>query len=516
MGTPAPHGPAAAPAAIGPVDRVTFFEEQRRNRRRSWRFSALGLLAVLATGIPVSIIITPYLYAFLLLTGHIANAIRPLDPATMGHLHAVAYLLPRAIAQIGKVKSVAAVPALLLPLVILVLPGAALMLLLWIAVRLVFRSTGVGGILLRLNARPPRAGDLDEERLVHLVEEMSIAAGVPVPRVLVIDSPNANVAAIGSSLTDGAIVVTRGLLTALSREQAEAMIAHVVGSVGNGDLSIARVLLSVYRTFGIIEIVLDSALGPPARDAVWRLVRLAFMTRGTDREEREAGEVSELLEAGAAGETPAASPSTRPRRGAPRRDSLLWSLFFGLPAATAQFSVGMASALLFGPAFAALWRTRRRLADASAVQLTRNPESLASALERLQQVDVHVAGGEPVSYLFAIWRGAGGNDRYSSFQPSVSRRLKRLQAMGAKLRAGERLSRGAVVALVILLTIIGPLMIVALGLSIVALAMMLMLTVAIMSVMLVVADKALGAVFRWGPVLIHTWLPHWIARLRAR
>ena len=74
---------AVRPASIpGPVDRVHFEDEQRRYRRKSWRFSVFAALAALTTGIPACFIVTPLIYAFALLVAHIINVISPLSPAT--------------------------------------------------------------------------------------------------------------------------------------------------------------------------------------------------------------------------------------------------------------------------------------------------------------------------------------------------------------------------------------------------------------------------------------------------
>ena len=73
----------------------------------------------------------------------------------------------------------------------------ATIVLLWAVVRLTFRRTGVGGVLRRMEARPPRSGDLAEQRLANLVQEVAVAAAVPPPRVLLIDTKAANVAAAG-------------------------------------------------------------------------------------------------------------------------------------------------------------------------------------------------------------------------------------------------------------------------------------------------------------------------------
>ena len=62
-----------------------------------------------------------------------------------------------------------------------VVPGTVVMLLFWAFVRLTFRGTGVGGMLRRLDGRPPQSGDLAEQRVANLVQEVAVAAGVPRP-----------------------------------------------------------------------------------------------------------------------------------------------------------------------------------------------------------------------------------------------------------------------------------------------------------------------------------------------
>ena len=67
---------AAAPTSIpGPVDRVHFEDEQRRYRRKSWRFSVFAAFAALTTGIPACVIVTPVIYALALLVAYIINVV---------------------------------------------------------------------------------------------------------------------------------------------------------------------------------------------------------------------------------------------------------------------------------------------------------------------------------------------------------------------------------------------------------------------------------------------------------
>jgi len=75
----------------------------------------------------------------------------------------------------------------------------------------------------------------------------------------------------------------------------------------------------------------------------------------------------------------------------------------GLASITARMTNALYTALGLGPWLAAMWRARRRLADASAVQLTRNPTMLASAVRTLDGCDVAVPGGWIAYFLFPVW-----------------------------------------------------------------------------------------------------------------
>src|SRR5206468_1262471 len=83
--------------------------------------------------------------------------------------------------------------------VLLMIPGALLLLSCWLGVRRLFRSAGAGAALLSLGARPPRADDVEEQQLANVVAEMALAAGVAAPDVRLLDWPEHNAAVIGAS-----------------------------------------------------------------------------------------------------------------------------------------------------------------------------------------------------------------------------------------------------------------------------------------------------------------------------
>ncbi|MBV8053526.1 MAG: M48 family metalloprotease, partial [Acidobacteriaceae bacterium] len=232
-----------------PRDRESFLDAQRRNRRATWRISVLCVVAAVIMGIPLALIITPLLYAVVLIGADIINYFSPLPQDF--------WQLASEFARFGKValnwllQHQAADPGtLVIGLAVMLLPGILLSVALWLAVDVLFRRSGVGGALLALNAREPNQNQLKELQLVDVVQEMAIAAGIPPPTVMLIDSGGANAAAIGSCAADARIVVSRRLLDDLSRDELEGVLAHMIASIGNGDLRIAFRITAVFETCG--------------------------------------------------------------------------------------------------------------------------------------------------------------------------------------------------------------------------------------------------------------------------
>lgn len=76
------------------IDRVHFLDEQRRNRRRSLRFSAFAVVAVGLAGIPLCVLVSPLLFGIALVGAHVLDLIAPLSDARWDRLHDVAFALP--------------------------------------------------------------------------------------------------------------------------------------------------------------------------------------------------------------------------------------------------------------------------------------------------------------------------------------------------------------------------------------------------------------------------------------
>ncbi len=103
-----------------------------------------------------------------------------------------------------------------------------------------------------------RSAELKELQLADVVQEMAIAAGLPAPRVMLIDSPGANAVVVGASSEDARIIVSRRLIDDLSREELEGVLAHLIASVANGDLRIAVRMTAVFEACGLLVAIINA------------------------------------------------------------------------------------------------------------------------------------------------------------------------------------------------------------------------------------------------------------------
>jgi Zn-dependent protease with chaperone function len=517
----------APPASIaGPVDRVHFADEQRRYRRKSWRFSLFAAIAVLTTGIPACIVATPVIYAFVLLVAYIINTISPISSTTWAALQRLSEAIPRGVEAISEGGSALDIPRVATGVAVLVVPGALLMLALWIAVRGLVGRVGVGWALDRVGARALNTRDPEERQLGNLVEEIAVAAGVKPPRVMLIDSTDTNAAVTGLDVDDSTILVTRGLLDTLDRDETQAVIAHLVGSVGNGDLRIASIIFSIYQTWGALSMLLNAPVERRARKAVWRALKVAFRSRSRTVDQWEAEFVSDELVRGAivedgdpndVGERVLSSSSDDNRANVFEKGYVMVMLPLIMGALVVRFAIFVSSVVLIGPIISFMWRTRRHLADAMAVQLTRYPNGLVTALHKLsisRESSVKGAGG--LEFLFIVWPGGTASKdavigQFARMHPKLHKRQRRLRALGATnvsdaQASGERWTPGKTVGVLLLTLLIGPLSAIALGLSVALIGMLTMLTLMMMMVLMFAV---------WGGLkLVFIIIPGWIAGRR--
>ena len=188
-------------------------------------------------------------------------------------------------------------------------------------------------VLSSTRAREADPDDLKEKQWMNVIEEMSIAAGIPMPKIYVIDDPDPNAFATGRDPQHSSIAITRGLLETLNREELQAVAAHEMSHIKNLDI---RLMLVVAVLVGSVALLAD-----------WARRSMFWGRRGrSSREDNRGGGAVILL--------------------------IVWL-----------------AAVILAPILSriiAMCVSRRReyLADATGAELTRNPLALASALEKIE------------------------------------------------------------------------------------------------------------------------------------
>ncbi|MCE8003685.1 M48 family metallopeptidase [Billgrantia ethanolica] len=235
-----------------------------------------------------------------------------------------------------------------------------------------------------LGGRPINADtrDPDERRLLNVVEEMAIASGLPVPLVYVLEEGGINAFAAGYAPQDAAIGVTRGAIQSLTRDELQGVVAHEFSHVLHGDMRLNMRLIALL--YGVLVIGL-----------VGRMLLRGTATRRMVRGSRQNNAQVVLLGAG-----------------------------------LALMLVGFIGTLCGNLIKAAVSRQREFLADASAVQYTRNPAGLADALKRVaahtQGSELRAAQAEEFSHLF-FSRGVSGLRGLTATHPPLATRIRRLE-----------------------------------------------------------------------------------------
>ena len=253
-------------------------------------------------------------------------------------------------------------------------------------------AQSLGGRLLA-----PDTNDFYEKRLLNIVEEMAIASGMPVPHVYLMDEEiGINAFAAGFQPSDAIIGVTKGCLTKLSRLQLQGVIGHEFSHILNGDMRMNMRLIAIL--FGIL------CIGLLGRFILQLGARHSITSRA--RKSR----------------TLFASSSSKKEGGIP--------LFF--------VGIGLMilgySGVFFGKLIqSAVSRQREYLADASAVQFTRNPQAIAEALKVIGYGGVGSAIGnsrrEEFSHAFfsnAIHNHFSLSFGFLSTHPKLEERIRRI------------------------------------------------------------------------------------------
>jgi len=250
---------------------------------------------------------------------------------------------------------------------------------------------GGKAIALALGGRPltAPATDPDERELQNIVEEMSIASAVPMPTIYVLDrEPGINAFAAGFRPEDAVIGVTKGAMQFLTRDELQGVVAHEFSHILNGDMRLNLRLVAWLHGILCIAIAGQGLLAGARRCVAWT-------SRG-----------DEVNKAG------------------------LGLFFFGSIVGVIIYGLGSIG-MFFGHLIkSAVARQREFLADAAAVQFTRNPMGLASALKKIGGLAhgsrIRSPMAEEASHMFF-----GNSLRGSWFgifatHPSLKKRIKLL------------------------------------------------------------------------------------------
>lgn len=223
----------------------------------------------------------------------------------------------------------------------------------------------------------------DNPELYRLVENLCITAGLPLPKIYIIDSAQPNAFAAGRNAQHAVIAVTKGLLEKLERVELEGVVAHELSHIGNKDILLQTIIVVLV---GVIVIMTDF------------FFRISFWGGFGGRNSREGG-----------------------------RARLIMIL------------ISLALAIL-APIFAnliklAISRKREFLADASGALLTRYPEGLARALEKISADTNPLKGANDATahlYIASPFRGKEKTSwlhKLYRTHPLVEERIKALRGM---------------------------------------------------------------------------------------
>jgi heat shock protein HtpX len=224
----------------------------------------------------------------------------------------------------------------------------------------------------------------DAPQLFNVVEEMSIAAGVPMPKVRIMETDALNAFATGTSTSNASIAVTRGLLNQLNRDELQGVVAHEMAHIANLD---TRYMTVVVVTVGLIALIADITL----RSMAW----------GRFGGSRNSGD----------------------RRGGGNAILIIVLLVVAIVAPLAAKAVQMAVS-----------RQREYLADATSVQFTRNPNGLISALTKLTAAAAPFPGvSRATQHLFIvnpIQTFTAKSSALLATHPDIEDRIARLRNLG--------------------------------------------------------------------------------------
>jgi Zn-dependent protease with chaperone function len=415
------------------AERESFFDAIARHRRAAWRVTFASSVINLVVALVVAVLMSPLFYGALALLLDLLNLVVPAPNLVPGIGHALDKALnsPEKV-SVGEWIRLGALAAL---------PGLVWMAFVLNALRRVLTlcmSFDSG----ELAARAPDPAVLAEQRFGNVVSEMAIAANLLQPRVFIADSPVVDAVAFGVDEQHSTIVISRGLLALLSRAQMEGVAANLIASIADGDMRIGvRAALSL-SLFALISRLGNLVTKTHARRNLTQIVAATLLPT-TASARRLVTELATPFD-DEPDEKPAPNPSPSPTVGLAAQwqkiRPYLWLPLAG-PLVMTGFLGAIFNLFVLGPLLSLAWRQRKYMSDATAVRLTRDPDTLASALEQMTK-----ERGAPLAPWAAHMsvadhtgrqRGVFGSNAAPMF-PSIDRRLRALGALGAHITEAAR------------------------------------------------------------------------------
>ncbi len=399
-------------------ERESFFAAIARHRRAAWQVSAVAAVCIAILAFVVATLTSPLFYAVIGLLLDVINLVVPM-PDLLGRvmdtlnfvsdnfesLHASDWL---------RIALIAALPGLIAVLIVL------------LTLRRIVREAEASGVQ-ELALRAPDPAVLAEQRVANVVAEMAIAANIKMPKVAIIDAPAVNAAVYGPDDETVTVLVSTGLLEKLDRARMQAVAGHLIGLIANGDVVQGMRVAQTLSLFGFVARLSDGIVDPPAWSRLWQTLREALKPGASSADSRLILELTNPF---------GNAQSSRPA-GGNASNKLTWREWIRMPLygpiVISGFFGGLVSSFMLEPLLALIWRRRKYLADAIAVQLTRDPQALSNALGELGN-----GSGFPAwcsHMLVAGHAGRGGLLSGSSvpMYPAHDKRLKALARMGASV-----------------------------------------------------------------------------------
>jgi heat shock protein HtpX len=245
-------------------------------------------------------------------------------------------------------------------------------------------SLAFGGKMVLSMADAKPVSKEEAPQFFNVAEEMSIAAGVPMPKLMIMETDALNAFATGTSTHNAAIVVTRGLLTTLNRDELQGVVGHEMGHIANLD---TRYMTIVGVTVGLIALVADMIL---------RSLQWGSFNRNSDSDKKGNSGGGILIVV-----------------------LIVVAIFAPLAAKAVQMAVS---------------RQREYLADATSVQFTRNPNGLISALTKIDAAAKPFPGvSNATQHLFIVNPVQTITERTAALMathPETADRIARLRNLG--------------------------------------------------------------------------------------